>query len=99
LVKYTEKFDNVKLDHFLVTEAEFEEAKKLVKPDLLDSIHQAKENITQFHQEQKKQSWIMNKKNNVMLRQKVTAIKKICVYVQDRKAAYPSTVLMNFIPE
>ena len=98
LVKYTEKFDNVKLDQFLVTEAEFEEAEKLVKPDFLAAIHQAKENITQFHQAQKEQSWFMNKKNNVMLGQKVTAIKKVGVYVPGGKAAYPSTVLMNVIP-
>src|SRR5690625_1212393 len=98
LVKYTEKFDNVKLDQFLVTESEFEEAEKLVSADFLTAIHQAKENITQFHQAQKEQSWFMNKENNVMLGQKVTAIKKVGVYVPGGKAAYPSTVLMNVIP-
>src|SRR5690625_5833307 len=34
----------------------------------------------------------------MMLRQKVTAIKKVGVYVTGGKAAYPSTVLMNVIP-
>src|SRR5690625_1367270 len=95
LVKYTEKLDDVKLDQFLVTEAEFEEAEKLVKPDFLSAIHQAKENITQFHQAQKEQSWFMNKENNVMLGQKVTDIKKLNVYVPGGNADYPSTMLMN----
>jgi len=98
LVKYTEKFDDVKLDQFLVTEAEFEEAEKLVSNEFLTAIHQAKDNITQFHQAQKEQSWFMNKENDVMLGQKVTAIKKVGVYVPGGKAAYPSTVLMNVIP-
>ena len=98
LVKYTEKFDDVKLDQFLVTEAEFEEAEKLVSNEFLTAIHQAKDNITQFHQAQKEQSWFMNKDNNVMLGQKVTAINKVGVYVPGGKAAYPSTVLMNVIP-
>jgi len=98
LAKYTDKFDKVNLDQFLVTEAEFEEAEKLVTSDFLSAIYQAKDNITQFHQAQKEQSWFMNKENNVMLGQKVTAIKKVGVYVPGGKAAYPSTVLMNVIP-
>src|SRR5699024_10039515 len=95
LVKYTEKFDDVKLDQFLVTEAEFEEAEKLVSNELLTAIHQAEDNITQFQQAQKEQSWFMNKDNRVMLGQKVTDINKVGVYVPGGKAAYPSTVLMN----
>ena len=98
LAKYTDKFDKVNLDQFLVTEAEFEEAEKLVTSDFLSAIYQAKDNITQFHQAQKEQSWFMNKENDVMLGQKVTAIKKVGVYVPGGKAAYPSTVLMNVIP-
>src|SRR5690625_88692 len=90
LAKYTDKFDKVNLDQFLVTEAEFEEAEKLVTSDFLSAIYQAKDNITQFHQAQKEQSWFMNKENNVMLGQKVTAIKKVGVYVPGGKAAYPS---------
>src|SRR5690625_5211428 len=53
LVKYTEKFDDVTLDQLLVTEAEVEEAEKLVSNELLTAIHQANDNITQFHKSQK----------------------------------------------
>lgn len=98
LTKYTEKFDKVNLDHFLVSEAELETAEKLVEPDFLTAIHQAKENITQFHEAQREQSWFMNKKSGIVLGQQITAIEKVGVYVPGGKAAYPSTVLMNVIP-
>src|SRR5690625_3295672 len=98
LVKYTEKFDDVKLDQFLVTEAEFEEAEKLVSNAFLTAIHQAKDNITQFHQAQKEQSWLMNKESGVMLGQKLTHIKKVDGYAPGGKPADPSTVQMIVIP-
>src|SRR5699024_3635162 len=98
LTAYSAKFDCVNLDHFLVSKEEIDEAEKLVDSLFLTAIQRAKENITQFHEVQKEQSWFMNKEDGILLGQKVTAIEKVGVYIPGGKAAYPSTVLMNVIP-
>lgn len=98
LFAYAEKFDRVSLDHLLVTEEEFEEAEKLVSSDFIKAIQAAKNNITQFHERQRENSWVMYKDNGVMLGQKVTPMDRVGIYVPGGKAAYPSTVLMNAVP-
>ncbi|MEC5424618.1 histidinol dehydrogenase [Virgibacillus sp. C22-A2] len=95
---YTEKFDRVRLDNFVVSKEEFAEARDLVSSSFLDAIKQAKKNITDFHQEQKEKSWFITKNQGVMLGQKVTPLEKVGVYIPGGKAAYPSSVLMNVIP-
>ncbi|WP_337019135.1 histidinol dehydrogenase [Oceanobacillus massiliensis] len=98
LFRYTEKFDQAKLDSLIVTEEEFAEAQQLVEPEFLTALRQAKENIEAFHMAQKEYSWFMNKEPGIMLGQKVTPLEKVGVYIPGGKAAYPSTVLMDVIP-
>ena len=98
LFDYTEKFDGVKLDDFIVSAAEFTEAKESVEPAFLDALQQAKANITAFHQGQMEQSWFMNQQDGIMVGQKVTPLERVGIYIPGGKAAYPSTVLMNVIP-
>lgn len=98
LYDYTEKFDGVKLNDLIVSEAEFEAARQKVEPAFLDALRQAKENITAFHQGQIEQSWFMNQQGGVTVGQKVTPLEKVGIYIPGGKAAYPSTVLMNVIP-
>ena len=49
---YTQKFDNVDLAEFLVSEAEIQKAKKLVSKELMQAINIAKQNIEKFHKSQ-----------------------------------------------
>lgn len=95
---YTAKFDGVKLDDFIVSEQEFDEARQLVSPEFLTSISQAYKNIAAFHQAQTEQSWFMNQGPGIMLGQKVTPLETVGLYIPGGKAAYPSSVLMNVIP-
>jgi len=53
LVTYTQQFDGVTLDSFLVSDLEIEEAKQLVSEDLKVAIELAKTNIKKFHSAQK----------------------------------------------
>lgn len=98
--EYTEKFDGCALttDTIRVTEEEIEEAYRLVKPELLDVIRKALNNIREFHMKQKQYSWFDSKPNGTILGQKVTPIESVGVYVPGGKAAYPSSVLMNVVP-
>lgn len=98
LLNFTERYDNVKLDDFIVSEDAFKEARGLVEPDFIKALKQAKANITAFHQGQMEKSWFMNQQNGIMIGQNITPLEKVGIYVPGGKAAYPSTVLMNVIP-
>lgn len=98
LFQYTKEFDKVALNELTVSAAEFAEAKQQVDDNFLIALKQAKENITEFHQAQKEQSWFIDQASGVTLGQKVTPIEKVGIYIPGGKAAYPSSVLMNVIP-
>src|SRR5699024_7778280 len=95
---YTEEFDKVKLEDLRVSEAEFAAAEKNVSQEFIQAMQIAKKNITDFHQGQVENSWVMYKDDGVMLGQKITPMDRVGIYVPGGKAAYPSTVLMNAIP-
>ncbi|MBQ9736175.1 MAG: histidinol dehydrogenase [Clostridia bacterium] len=98
LYEYAERFDKVTLTSLEVSEAEIEEAFAAVEPRFLDILRRAAENIRVFHSAQKKNSFIINDKNGVIIGQKVIPIEKVGLYVPGGTAAYPSTVLMDSIP-
>ncbi|MCQ2386307.1 MAG: histidinol dehydrogenase, partial [Clostridia bacterium] len=51
-----------------------------------------------FHEKQKRNSFILNEKDGVVIGQKVMPIEKVGLYVPGGTASYPSTVLMDSIP-
>ena len=100
LFDYTKKFDkaDINASNIKVTDAEIEEAYGQVDGDLVDIIRKAIKNIKEFHELQKRNSWINTYENGSVLGQRVTPIESAGVYVPGGKAAYPSTVLMNVLP-
>ena len=100
LFDYTKKFDkaDINASNIKVTDAEIEEAYGQVNGDLIDVIRKAIKNIKEFHELQKRNSWINTYENGSVLGQRVTPIESAGVYVPGGKAAYPSTVLMNVLP-
>ena len=100
LFDYTKKFDkaDINASNIKVTDAEIEEAYGQVDGDLIDVIRKAIKNIKEFHELQKRNSWINTYENGSVLGQRVTPIESAGVYVPGGKAAYPSTVLMNVLP-
>ena len=97
---YTLEFDKVQItpDTIQVTEEEIEEAYTKVDEDLLGVVRKALVNIRAYHEKQKKNSWFDSQENGIILGQKVTALKRVGVYVPGGKAVYPSSVLMNVVP-
>ncbi len=98
LKEYAEKFDGAKLDSIEVTQAEIDEAFVLVEPEFIRILKDAAENIREFHSAQKRNSFIINNKEGVVVGQKVLPIEKVGLYVPGGTAAYPSTVLMDSVP-
>lgn len=98
LKDYTEKFDEVRLDSFTVTEQERMAVSQTVPNKVKKALQQAKQNIVRFHEAQTDRSWFQNDDDGNMLGQKITPLDRVGVYIPGGKASYPSTVLMNVIP-
>ncbi len=100
LFDYTARFDNVAMDqeHILVTEEEIQKAYGMVEDRLVQVIRKAGQNIRDFHQKQRQNSWFDSNPAGTILGQKVTPLKRVGVYVPGGKAVYPSSVLMNVLP-
>ncbi|MDP4177759.1 MAG: histidinol dehydrogenase [Bacillota bacterium] len=100
VIEYTNKFDSEKVnkENICVTKSEIDEAYKNVTKEFLEAISQAEQNIREFHEKQKRNSWMDTKENSVILGQTVRALDTVGIYVPGGTASYPSSVLMNAVP-
>lgn len=98
LQKFTLQFDGVKLDSFLVTEEELNEAEQLIDEELKSAINLASKNIQAFHSAQITQTKKIETTPGVICWQKSVAIEKVGLYIPGGSAPLFSTVLMLVIP-
>ena len=98
LYAYCEKFDGVKLNALQVTQEEIDEAFTKVEPRFIEVLTKAAENIRKFHACQKRNGFVVNNTNGVMVGQKIIPVDRAGLYVPGGTASYPSTVLMDAIP-
>ena len=98
LKQYTEQFDNVSIDNFIMSEEEINIIYETVDKEFIKNLIEAKENITYYHKQQIQSGYELQKEHGVYLGQRVIPLEKVGVYVPGGRAAYPSSVLMNVIP-
>ena len=98
LREYTEQFDKVVPDSWLVPESALEEALDNLEDDLFLVLQQAADNIMLFHERQKTDSRLDFSSDGSVLGWKVTPVDSAGIYIPGGRAAYPSTLLMNAIP-
>jgi len=98
VLNYTNTFDKVKFESFIVSESEITESKNLVSSALKKAIADAKNNIEKFHAAQKTQSKIIETTPGVKCWQKSVPIEKVGLYIPGGTAPLFSTVLMLGIP-
>ena len=98
LFYYNEKFDKAFLSTLRVTEAEIEEAVASVDRRFIEVLELAAENISKFHEKQKRDGFELKEGDGVVLGQKIIPVERAGLYVPGGTAAYPSTVLMDAIP-
>lgn len=98
IIKYTNLFDGVALDDFVVTEEEIQEAKSQVSAELKEAIQLAKENITKFHAAQKTERISVTTQNGIECWQEKRPIQKVGLYIPGGSAPLFSTILMLAIP-
>ena len=94
----TEKFDGKLPMYYEVPREVINDALTEADPAFTDALLNAVENISDFHNRQKSQSFINPKENGVILGQRVRGLERVGLYVPGGTAAYPSSVLMNAIP-
>ena len=95
---YAKQFDNVDLNTFLVTDAEIQNAQKLVSKKLMKAINIAKQNIEKFHKSQFIEEQVIETSEGVECWRKSVAIEKVGLYIPGGSAPLFSTVLMLGIP-
>ena len=98
LIEYAKKFDGAELTSIEVTKEEIEYAVANTDKDFLVTLEMAKENISDFHKRQVRQSFVADEKEGIVLGQRVLPLERVGIYVPGGTASYPSTVLMNAVP-
>lgn len=95
---YTLKFDGNLPKYYEMPRDVINDALSEADEELVSALLNAIENISDFHNRQKTESFIAPKNNGVILGQRVRGLAKVGLYVPGGTAAYPSSVLMNAIP-
>ena len=67
LKEYAQKFDGATLENIEVSEEEIDEAFNIVEPEFIRILKDAAENIREFHSLQKRNSFILNNKEGVVI--------------------------------
>lgn len=95
---YTLKFDGKLPEYYEVPLDVIHDAMTNADETFVNALLNAMENITEFHNRQKEQSFIDAKGNGCILGQRVRGLDRVGLYVPGGTAAYPSSVLMNAVP-
>ncbi len=98
LYRFAKKWDGADLTELRVSEAEIQTAAERFDPKLLADLTEAAQNIRDYHEGQRQQSYRHDRVDGSYVAQRVTAIESAGLYVPGGTAAYPSSVLMNVIP-
>lgn len=98
LLKYTERFDKVRLDSFLVSKDEIKRANDQVSQELKSAIQLAKANIERFHKAQITEKVEVDTSPGVKCWQEKRPIEKVGLYIPGGTAPLFSTILMLAIP-
>jgi len=100
LLRYTEKFDNVRLPRskLKVAKREIKEAYKKLESNQINALKKAAMNIARFHKTQIKDIWSLETTKGVTVGQVTRPLSSVGFYAPGGKASYPSSVLMCAIP-
>jgi histidinol dehydrogenase len=100
LLKYTRRFDGVKLaqKQLRVSEAEKSAAYQDIGPDFIATLKKIIANITKFYEKQLKRSWRQSVQDGILLGEKIDPLGRVGVYVPAGTAPLVSCVYMSVLP-
>ena len=67
LLRFTERFDHVRLDSLQVTQEEWDEGLEKVDEAFMDILRQAAENIRRYHEQQRRQNYMITGEDGVVM--------------------------------
>ncbi|NGM18287.1 histidinol dehydrogenase [Eggerthellaceae bacterium zg-893] len=94
----TSRFDGVDVADFRVPYSAIADATSQVSDEVATALRQAADQIRDFHERQRQQSWFAVREDGALVGSKVVPLDSVGIYVPGGRALYPSTVLMNAIP-
>lgn len=100
LLKYTKKFDRVKLSskQLRVSQIEISGAYQNISPNFVSSLKVIIENVNKFYRKGIKKSWRMKAEDAVILGENYIPIEKLGIYIPAGTAPLVSTVYMTVLP-
>jgi len=100
VIKYTKKFDNVKLTarQLKVTESETSGAYQDISSDFVNTLKIVIENVNKFYRKQVKKTWKMFGGDGIILGEKYSALDTVGVYVPSGTVPLVSSVYMTVLP-
>jgi histidinol dehydrogenase len=96
--EYGDLYEPTAVDVFRVTDEEFEEAEKMVSPNLHEAITVAERNIRKFHEAQVRSSKEIQISEGIVCRREIRPYDTVGLYIPAGSAPLPSTVLMLGVP-
>jgi histidinol dehydrogenase len=99
LIKYTKKYDNVKIDSILVDKAELRKAYKEVTTNQLNSLKKSKKLLERNEKMlQERLTGIILSQDGVRIEKVLKPIDSVGCYVPGGRARYASTLMMCVVP-
>jgi histidinol dehydrogenase len=99
IIKYTEKFDNVKIDSIVVDKVEFKKAYQEVTMNQLNSLRKIKKLLEKNEKMVLEQlTRIKSSADGIKIEKVVKPIDSVGCYIPGGRARYPSTLIMCAVP-
>jgi histidinol dehydrogenase len=100
LIKYTKKFDGVKLSvrQLKVSEMDISGAYQNISPNFVSTLKLVIENVNRFYKKTLRKSWRIKDADGVVLGENYTPLDKVGVYIPAGTAPLVSTVYMTVLP-
>lgn len=100
LIKYTKKFDKVKLSarQLKVSAIEASGAYQSISPDFVSSLKVIIDNVNRFYRKTIRKSWRIKDADGVVLGESYEPLEKVGIYIPAGTAPLVSTVYMTVLP-
>ncbi len=100
LLKYTKKFDGVKLSlrQLKVAEIEISGAYQNISPNFVSTLKVIIENVNRFYKKTIRKSWRIKDADGVVLGENYTPLDRVGIYIPAGTAPLVSTVYMTVLP-
>lgn len=100
LLKYTKKFDGVKLAarQLKISEIEISGAYQNISPNFVSSLKVVIDNVNRFYRKNLRKSWRIKDADGVVLGENYTPLERVGIYIPAGTAPLVSTVYMTVLP-